>query len=438
MSVPSLLLRTAAPAVWALLCGVWFCTACTAEQFIVPPAAARVGTDPPTYAGCTLEALSAHVSVDGVRLRSAPHLESTILKLLRQGEIHPVVGFDPDLTWAQIQVAGVSPAWVYAELVDFSCAQPVAAAAISPADAEVRETRGVSVLPYWELYVRLLQELREEPESDGGLLYDRVLYVPETTAAVPSPCDVTCSMVQSRQLADGSWFLPYENRYTFDRSSLRVVHLLPLYELHRSGGWQWRAEEQLQYGTATGEPDSGRRVLVSHAWRAARGFADPGAWLPAAGPGRCAYVMDWIGQKAYWQLVADPREKAALTAALAACQGIPRSQPPAALRAAPDLPVAETPGVVVACDARQEVVSIVNRSGNILNLQNWHLHDEGNRHRFQLPFWPLGVDSAVSLGFGGAAADILLTTVPVWNNYGDTVYLYDDHYTLIVAQPCTA
>jgi len=423
--------------VWALLLGVWFCTACTRGQFIVPPAAARAETDLPAGTGCTPEVMFADVGTDRARLRSAPNLEGEILKLLRRGEVYPVVGLNPDATWVQLQVQGVAQqAWVYAELVRLVCPWPVLPAG-SRAEAGDDAALPAAGSPLVELFLQKLEELAAEPESDGGIPYARALYVPETSAVDTRPCDASCAAIRDSRLADRSWFLPYENRYTFDRSSVRAVHLLPLYELHRSGGWNWSVEQQTRYGAETAAPDSGLRVLVSPETLAARGFADPGGWLPRAGPGRCAYVMDWIRQKTVWRLSVDAREKEALTAALSACHDIALTRSPATPGRPAAAPESATIPVAVTCDARQEVVSIVNRSGDVLNLQNWYVHEEGNHQRFQLPPWPLGVDGAVSLGFGqAAAADIQLTTVSVWNNSGDTVYLYDDRYDLIVAQPC--
>ena len=437
MPFPHRLSRALALQVGALLLCVWLCAACAAGSFIIPPGEAHAEVAPLTSGECDMGALLADVTTNGTRLRSAPNLESTILRLLRPGEVHSVAGFDPDGSWVQLRVEGISqPAWVYAELVEFSCAQPVPLAA-----AAHRETAESEILPAFapvpvEQFLQTLAELETEPESDGGRLYARALYVPETAAAAALPCDGPCAVIQDSRLADGSWFLPYESRYTFDRSGLKAVHLLPLYELHRSGGWNWAPEKQTQYGAGALERGPDVWALFSLEMLAARGFADPGIWLPEAGPGRCAYVMDWIGQKALWRLSVDPREKEALTAALSNCHDISLIPPSASLLSTPDPTGTETVSVQVECHARAEVVSIVNRSGEVLNLQNWHLHDEGNRHRFQLPHWPLGVDGEVSLGFGQAAADIQLTAVPVWNNYGDTVYLYDDNYNLIVVQPC--
>ncbi len=272
--------------------------------------------------------MSATVSYNWLRLRTGPNLESKILKLLLKDEVYAVAALNRDETWVQLQVEGISqPAWVYAELVQFSCPPQLTAAIASTEESGVSETSSILVLPKVQLFMQKLEALVEDPASDGGLPFAQELYIPETTAVDAHPCDVPCEVIRGSQLADGSWFLPYENRYTFDRSSLRVTHLLPLYELHQSGGWNWLPEWQIRYGNGAVERDPGVRVLVSQEMLAVRGAADPDTWLPDAGPGRCTYAMDWIRQKSLWLLTADTREKEALTTVLTACNQIMAAQP---------------------------------------------------------------------------------------------------------------
>ncbi len=328
MYIPSPRVRTFRPSGWILVLFVWICTSCMPDQFIVPPADARPRVDLPATLGCDLEAMSAAVSYDWLRLRSAPNLESKILKLLLKDEVYAVAELNRDQTWVQLQVEGVSqPAWVYAELVQLSCPPQVTVAAASTEGSGGSETSSKLVHPQVHLFMQKLEALVEESASDGGIPFAQELYMQETTGGDASPCDVPCEVIRGSQLADGSWFLPYEYRYTFDRSSLRVTHLLPLYELHQSGGWNGLPEWQIRYGYGALERDPGVRVLVSQEMLETRGDADPGIWLPKAGPGRCTYAMDWIRQKSLWQLAADSREKEALTTVLAACHQIMASQP---------------------------------------------------------------------------------------------------------------
>ncbi len=328
MYIPSPRVRTFRPSGWILVLFVWICTSCMPDQFIVPPADARPKVDLPATLGCDVEDMSAAVSYNWLRLRSAPNLESKILKLLLEDEVYAVAELNRDQTWVQLQVKGISqPAWVYAELVQLSCPSQVTSAATSSEGSGVSETSSDLVHPQVQLFMQKIEALVEEPPSAGGTSYSQELYMPETTEVEAPACDVPCEVIRGSQLADGSWFLPYENRYTFDRSSLRVTHLLPLSELHQSGGWNWLPEWQIRYGHGAVERDPGVRVLVSQEMLGTRGAADPGIWLPDAGPGRCTYAMDWIRQKSLWLLTADTREKEALTTVLATCNQIMASQP---------------------------------------------------------------------------------------------------------------
>ena len=163
--------------VWVLLLCLWIGTACSAGQFVMPPAASHAGTAPQVSSGCDAGTMSAHVNTDAVRLRAAPDLESKILKLLRKGEVYPVVGLNPDETWVQLWVKGVSQqTWVYAELVDLSCPLQVPPVAASHADAGGSETpSSASNQPQVELSLQKLVELAEEPETDFQELLRRSL-----------------------------------------------------------------------------------------------------------------------------------------------------------------------------------------------------------------------------------------------------------------------
>lgn len=297
--------RAAAFPIWVLLLSVWFCVACNSGQMIIPPRDSSSEVDIQAKLGCKAESMSAQVNSNWVRLRAGPNLESKILMLLLQDEVYPVFSLNTDETWVQLNVYGsLQEAWVFLELTDFSCTSDVPSGQI--------QTQA-------NLFLQKLEELKEEPESEGDIPFSLQLYIPENEETDTPNCDVPCAIIRDSQQGDGSWFLRYENHFTSDQSNLSVVHLIPLAELHSSGAWGWMPEWQIRYGLGALERDPGVRVLVSRQLEEARGSDDPGTWLPETKLGRCAYALDWIRQKSLWQLSVDTQEKDALAKALATC-----------------------------------------------------------------------------------------------------------------------
>lgn len=291
--------------IWVLFLYVWFCVSCSPGQIVVPPRDSESIIDFQAELGCKAEAMSARINSNWVRLRTGPNLESNILKLLLEDEVYPVLSLNVDETWVQLNVnEELQDTWVFLELTDLLCTSD--------------ESYG-QIQTLTNLFLGKLRDLNVEPESDGGLPFSIQLYFPEVGESNSPNCDVPCGIIRDSQQADGSWFLPYERRFTFDSSSLRVVHLLPLAELHSSGAWVWEPEWQVRYGQGALERDPGVRVLVSQQMAEARGSADPGTWLPETRLGQCTYALDWIRQKSLWQLSIDTEEKAALEEVLSTC-----------------------------------------------------------------------------------------------------------------------
>lgn len=413
----------------AILLLALLCSACSADDFIVPPAEAE-GDVPLTATpqtpfevpqlGCGPGGAVARVNTDSLRVREGPSIETRIIKLLSRDDKLMVTGVSPDEAWLQVRISDLNQdAWVFRNLTVLSCVSLQSAAASSNESAHAPTDRGTRFMA--ELSLQTLRKLREAPAGDGGILYRRVLYVAEEGEQEEADCDQACMAIEDSRLADGSWYLQYENRYTFDRAELKWEHLVPLYEAHLSGAWDWDESRRRSYGTGGTGPEV--RALVSLDMLADRGYADPADWMPWGQAARCAYAMHWIEQKAFWQLTVDPFERELLEIVLRGCADSDLVAPPHQLRSAKS-PFAEV-AVELICDARGEQVTIINMGQDIIDLEGWHLHDEGNENRFNLPRWSLQPRDQVVLAFGGAAGDLLLSDFPVWNDYGDTVYLYD-------------
>lgn len=280
-------------------------------------------------------------------------------------------------------------------------------------------------------YAQALEALKEFPAGSGGRRYDRTAYAPVPAA---DACDAACAALQAAQRADGSWFLRYENRMTRDRSAVRAEPLLPFFEVHNSEGWLWDEEQRARFRDGSREP--AQWAIISQRMKQARGAADPAAWLPAERHGRCRYAMDWISAKGRWDLAVDKAEKRVLADVLATCDDSSLAVTASAEDRADEAPSVPGFRLALRCNARTELVTIVNRGAATVNLEGWHLHDAGNENRFRLPRWALQAGASVSLATGDAQGDIQLSATPAWNNDGDTGFLYDAGFHLVAARAC--
>ncbi len=292
------------------------------------------------------------------------------------------------------------------------------------------------------LYEQALRRFVVLPPSDGGRVYDRSDYfMPSSVAA--TECDAVCAFLQDHQHGSGGWYLPYEDRFTLDATEVVAEPLVPFYEVHVSEGWLWNESQRQRY--VLERAGKGTWVVMSREMRQQRGALDPGDWLPVIHVARCRYAADWITVKEQWQLVMDEREKQVLADILSLCDdqhlAVTTTHPfpapgPGQVDAA--VPLADSPParLHLHCDARKEIVTITNPGTSVENLNGWHMHDANNLNRFTLPRWMLNAGASVTVTSGEAAGDIHLTDAFIWNNNGDTVYLYDALYQLVAVQDC--
>lgn len=101
----------------------------------------------------------------------------------------------------------------------------------------------------------------------------------------------------------------------------------------------------------------------------------------------------------------------------------------------------ETPGsakstvYVSDLDLQDEWVQISNTGSSPVSLNGWKIEDEGNKHTYTFQSYTLSAGTAVTVftGKGTNSATELYWQLddPIWNNDGDTAYLYDDSGKLI-------
>jgi len=83
----------------------------------------------------------------------------------------------------------------------------------------------------------------------------------------------------------------------------------------------------------------------------------------------------------------------------------------------------------------QEYVQITNTGTSSVNLNDWTITDEGEKHVYTFPPYTLSAGSTVTLisGLGTNNASSLYWNkdIFIWNNEGDTAYLHNTQGTLV-------
>ena len=82
-----------------------------------------------------------------------------------------------------------------------------------------------------------------------------------------------------------------------------------------------------------------------------------------------------------------------------------------------------------------EWIKVTNKGSSPVSLGGWKIEDEGNKHTLTFPSYTLSAGSTVTLytGKGTASTNELYWHLasPIWNNDGDTAYLYDNNGQLV-------
>ncbi|MEU6433799.1 HNH endonuclease family protein [Streptomyces albidoflavus] len=166
------------------------------------------------------------------------------------------------------------------------------AVALLPLAAERREGYRRDLYKHWN---------RGENASDGcdtrrEVILSEALVAPE----VSSRC----------QIAGGQWESYYDGVRVTSASALDVDHIVPLAEVHDSGGYDWPAGRREAYANDQGSPLT--LVAVTAKSNRSKADKDPAQWMPPAPEAHCRYAAEWVSTKLRWTLSADSQEQQAL------------------------------------------------------------------------------------------------------------------------------
>jgi len=85
---------------------------------------------------------------------------------------------------------------------------------------------------------------------------------------------------------------------------------------------------------------------------------------------------------------------------------------------------------------QDEWVEITNKGSSPVSLKGWKIEDEGSKHTYTFPSCTLDSQTTLTLYTGegtDTATELYWGRSPIWNNDGDTAYLYDDSGKLVAA-----
>jgi hypothetical protein len=97
---------------------------------------------------------------------------------------------------------------------------------------------------------------------------------------------------------------------------------------------------------------------------------------------------------------------------------------------------AESSVYVSDLNLKDEWIKVTNKGSSPVSLTGWKIEDEGNKHTYTFPSYTLNSGSTITVYTEkGTSTDTELHwgLSPVWNNDGDTAYLYDNTGKLVSA-----
>jgi hypothetical protein len=119
------------------------------------------------------------------------------------------------------------------------------------------------------------------------------------------------------KVISGLWNDPFTGNIYTDPSDLDIDHMIPLKEVHVSGGYDWSAARREQYANDISNPDV--LIAVNRSANRSKGARDVAHWLPTNEAFSCEYVRRWVAVKEAWGLTMDDVETERVLSLLGDC-----------------------------------------------------------------------------------------------------------------------
>ncbi|MFB7260675.1 HNH endonuclease family protein [Streptomyces nojiriensis] len=182
----------------------------------------------------------------------------------------------------------------------------------SPAQAdEVTLIDGITALPVAEEirdgYKRELYPHWKDDDKNGCTARNDVLIAEAIEApTIGAGCTIT----------GGVWHSYYDDVLVQGPSGVDIDHMVPLAEVHDSGGYGWTTERRRRYANDLGSDVT--LVGVTARSNRQKSDQDPATWMPMPAV-HCRYLGEWVATKHRWGLAVDPAEREALLRYAADC-----------------------------------------------------------------------------------------------------------------------
>lgn len=130
------------------------------------------------------------------------------------------------------------------------------------------------------------------------------------------------------KLVGGVWHSYYDNAviHGSGRGKTDVDHMVPLAEVHDSGGYGWSVEQRKRYANDISADTT--LVAVSARSNRQKSDRDPAEWMPIP-EARCRYLGEWVSTKLRYRLSVDQAEREALLQYAAECPNMQLTYDPA-------------------------------------------------------------------------------------------------------------
>ena len=121
-----------------------------------------------------------------------------------------------------------------------------------------------------------------------------------------------------RKVIDGLWVGVYTGMITTDPKELQIDHMIPLKEVHISGGHAWNAKKKQDFANDLDHPQA--LIAVKGGANQSKGARDPAGWMPPNRAYWCQYLADWVSVKKKWGLAMDIKEVNAIKKGRKVCK----------------------------------------------------------------------------------------------------------------------
>ena len=267
-----------------------------------------------------------------------------------------------------------------------------------------------------------------------------------------SKVEVKYKDLRKCKVESGLWVdLFTDNEFT-DPTKLDIDHMVPLNNVHFSGGSSWSQQKKESYANSL--DSTNHLIAVSASANRSKGAKGPEDWRPPNKEYWCDYAIGWIDIKSKWDLTVNQRELESISDMFKYCETIPvinvinkssinlKTESTIAPQSSSDV---DYLGKIIIshieCDSNPEVIGFKNISDERIELSEWKIEDDGAKNSYVFPvntFIPPNSEIRLFAGKYQLTSDdeVLWTKRTVLNNDGDLVRLFDSNMNMIAQESC--